>query len=272
MNNPQIRSALFVPGNRPERFAKALASGADVVIVDFEDAVPESDKAQARENLALFLKAQPTAKVWVRVNMAAHAQHPADLAFCTDQPGVCGVMLPKAERAEQVACAAATGKPVIPIIESAEGLYAMTAIAQTAGVQWLTYGSLDMSLDLGLVAGSPGAERMLDQLRFALLLHTRLAGLAPPLETVYARIDDNQGLTHFILSAQSMGFDGMLCIHPRQVAVVHDALAPDQTQLEWARRVLAGADDAGAFQLDGQMIDAPVVQRARNILALVSHA
>jgi len=175
MNNPQIRSALFVPGNRPERFAKALASAADVVIVDFEDAVPELDKAMAREHLSAFLQAQPTAKVWVRVNMAGHTQHPADLAFCTDQPGVCGVMLPKAERAEQVACAASTGKPVIPIIESAEGLYAVTAIAQTAGVQRLTYGGLDMSLDLGLVAGSPGAERMLDQLRFALLLHTRLA-------------------------------------------------------------------------------------------------
>ena len=272
MNDKLMRSALFVPGNRPERFAKALSSGADVVIVDFEDAVQESDKALARKNLEEFLQAEPTARVWVRINMASHAQHDADLAFCTGQSGVCGVMLPKAESAGQVARVAATGHPVLPIIESALGLQALAAISQVAGVDRLTYGGLDMSLDLGLVAGTVGAECMLDQVRFALLQHSRLAGLASPLETVYARIDDPIGLEHFALSAQTKGFAGMLCIHPRQVDVVHRALAPTPIQVDWASRVLAGADKAGAFQLDGQMIDAPVIQRARNILASVSNA
>lgn len=272
MNDKLMRSALFVPGNRPERFAKALTSGADAVIVDFEDAVQESDKALARENLGRFFLVEPTARVWVRVNMASHAQHEADLAFCAGQSGVCGVMLPKAESAEQVARAATTGRPVLPIIESALGLQALAAVSRVEGVDRLTYGGLDMSLDLGLIAGTAGAECMLDQVRFALLQHTRLAGLAPPLETVYARIDDPIGLEHFALSAQTKGFAGMLCIHPRQVEVVHLALAPTPTQVDWASRVLAGADQAGAFQLDGQMIDAPVIQRARNILASVRNA
>ncbi|WP_350600932.1 CoA ester lyase [Pseudomonas sp. 65/3-MNA-CIBAN-0223] len=272
MNDHLMRSALFVPGNRPERFAKALTSGADVVIVDFEDAVQASDKALARDNLGAFLQATPTGRVWVRINMASHAQHEADLAFCASQSGVCGVMLPKAESAEQVARAATTGQPVLPIIESALGLQALAAISQVSGVDRLTYGGLDMSLDLGLIAGTAGAECMLDQVRFALLLHSRLAGLAPPLETVYARIDDPVGLEHFVLSSNNKGFAGMLCIHPRQVEVVHRALAPTLTQEDWARRVLASADQPGAFQLDGQMVDAPVIQRARNILKAANNA
>jgi (S)-citramalyl-CoA lyase len=272
MKHTLMRSALFVPGNRPERFAKALASGADAVIVDFEDAVQESDKALAREHLGQFLQATPTARVWVRINMASHAQHAADLAFCSGRSGVCGVMLPKAESAEQVAQVVATGQPVWPIIESALGLQALPALAQVCGVARLTYGSLDMSLDLGLVAGSAGAECMLEHVRFALLQHSRLAGLAPPLETVYPRIDDPVGLQHFASSAQDKGFAGMLCIHPRQVEIVHRALMPTLTQVDWARRVLGSADQAGAFQLDGQMVDAPVIQRARDILACVDNA
>lgn len=272
MTDKLMRSALFVPGNRPERFAKALNSGADAVIVDFEDAVQESDKALAREHLGAFLRTTPTARVWVRINMASHAQHAADLAFCSGQSGVCGVVLPKAETAEQVARVVAIGQPVWPIIESAKGFQALAAISQVGGVDRLTYGGLDMSLDLGLIAGSAGAECMLDQVRFALLLNTRLAGLAAPLETVYARIDDPEGLEHFALSAQSKGFAGMLCIHPSQVEVVHLALAPSPVQVEWAGRVLAVAGQAGAFQLDGQMIDAPVIQRARNILASIHNA
>jgi (S)-citramalyl-CoA lyase len=272
MNDKLMRSALFVPGNRPERFAKALASGADAVIVDFEDAVQESDKTLSRENLGAFLQATPTARVWVRINMASHGQHEADLAFCAGQSGVCGVMLPKAESAEQVTRVVATGRPVWPIIESVLGLQALAAIAQVCGVERLTYGGLDMSLDLGLIAGTAGAECMLDQVRFALLLHSRLAGLAPPLETVFARIDNPIGLEHFVLSAHTKGFAGMLCIHPRQVEVVHRALAPTLTELDWARRVLASADQAGAFQLDGQMVDAPVIQRARNILEAANNA
>ncbi|MBI6567601.1 CoA ester lyase [Pseudomonas synxantha] len=267
MQNSMLRTALFVPGNRPERFAKALAAGADAVIVDFEDAVQEADKATARDNLAYFLAEHPHARVWVRVNCADHPLQVAELALCASLPGIVGILLPKAESAEQVRRAAETGKAVMPIIESALGLAALPAIAKAPGVGRLTYGGLDLSLDLGLHSASPGAERMLDQARFALLLQSRLAGLPAPLETVFAKLDEHEALTTFIGDAQAMGFAGMLCIHPAQVAVVHRALQPTARQLDWARRVLDGAQGNGAFQVDGQMVDAPVLQRARNLLA-----
>ncbi|MDH0893416.1 MULTISPECIES: CoA ester lyase [unclassified Pseudomonas] len=265
MMGAPLRSALFVPGSRPERFAKALASGADAVIVDFEDAVEEALKADARDHLRAYLDAEAGARVWVRVNMAGHAQHAADLELCR-HPGVLGVLLPKAESAEQVARVAALGKPVMPIVESARGLAELPAIATVAGVERLTFGGLDLGLDLGLAAGTPAAGRLLDQARFALLLQSRLADLAPPLDTVFPDIDDVEGLARFARDAGDMGFAGMLCIHPSQVAVVHAALAPSEAELDWARRVLAGAGAGGAYQLDGQMIDAPVIARARRLL------
>ncbi len=132
-----VRTALFVPGSRPERFAKALASGADAVIVDFEDAVEASLKARARENLESFLDANPEARVRVRVNAAGDPQQAADLELCGRLPGVTGILLPKAERAMQVRIAAASGKPVWPLIESARGLLALGEIAACEGVERL---------------------------------------------------------------------------------------------------------------------------------------
>jgi len=267
MEHKTIRSALFVPGNRPERFTKAIASGADVVIVDFEDAVEESHKAQARENLLAFLDNTPEARVWVRVNMAGHVQHRDDLQACR-HPGVEGIFLPKAESDAQVQQAADTGKSVIPIIESALGLAALPAMAKIPGVLLLTYGRLDLGLDLGLTEGSQGAERMLDHVRYELLLHSRLAGLAMPLESVFPNIDNEAGLDNVARAAAAMGFSGLLCIHPKQVAIVHAALRPSDADLGWAERVIAACDGQGAFRLDGAMVDAPVIARAHRLLAL----
>ncbi|MBM7061740.1 CoA ester lyase [Pseudomonas sp. UL073] len=263
-----IRSALFVPGSRPERFAKALAVGADAVIVDFEDAVEDDLKAAARTNLAMFLTEHPEARVWVRINAAGHAEHAADLALCREQPGVVGVLLPKAERAAQVYGAASCGKPVWLLIESALGVLALPELAACAGVQRLSYGALDFALDLGLSTGTAAAEAMLDQLRYALVVHSRGNDLQPPLESVYPAFNDDAGLAAATRRARDMGLVGALCIHPKQVAVVHAALAPSAEELAWARRVIdAGADGAAAFSVDGQMVDAPVLNRARRLLA-----
>ncbi|HGJ8975553.1 TPA: CoA ester lyase [Pseudomonas aeruginosa] len=267
MQLDKLRSALFVPGDRPERFAKALASGADAVIVDLEDAVQASAKAQAREHLRAFLDARPDAGVWVRVNMAGHREHDADLDLCRHR-GVVGLLLPKAESVEQVVNAATVGKPVLPIVESATGLQALPEMARVAGVQRLTFGGLDLCLDLGISAGTAVATRLLDQVRYALLLHTRLAGLAAPLDTVFPEIADLEGLARFAREARDAGFAGMLCIHPRQVIGVHQALAPTREQLDWARKIVSATRGNGAFQLDGQMVDAPVIERARRLLAL----
>ncbi len=266
-----VRSALFVPGSRPERFAKALAAGADAVIVDFEDAVEEPLKLQARDNLAAFLAAHPQARVWVRVNAPEHAGHADDLAFCAQQPGVSAVLLPKVENAAQVAVAARTGKPVLPIIETAKGLLALERIAGAEGVERLSFGSLDLALDLNLNTDSASAQHFLDQARMAVQLHSRGADLAPPLDGVFPAIGDPQGQQRAMRHAYDMGYGGALCIHPSQVPLIHGVLAPSSEELAWARRVVdasVAAKGAGAFQLDGQMIDAPVLLRAQRLLAL----
>lgn len=268
-----VRSALFVPGSRPERFAKALAAGADAVIVDFEDAVEPSLKRQARDNLAAFLQEAPEVSVWVRVNAPEHAEHAADVAFCAQQPGVAGILLPKVETAAQVATAWQAGKPIWPIIESAKGLLALEPIAHAEGVERLSFGSLDLALDLNLNSGTASADLFLDQARMSVQLHSRGADLLPPLDGVFPAISDAHGLQRAIRHASNLGYGGALCIHPKQVDVIHAALAPSAHDLQWARKVVAGseaANGAGAFQLDGQMVDAPVLLRAQRMLALAA--
>ncbi|WP_369991612.1 CoA ester lyase [Pseudomonas xanthosomatis] len=266
-----VRTALFVPATRPERIGKALASGADRVIVDLEDAVEEAAKEQARENLHQFLSDHPQAEVLVRVNAPGHWAFDADLALCHRHAGVAGVLLPKAETVQQIERAHATGKPVLPIIESARGLVALPQLAAATGVERLSFGSLDLGLDLNLGTGSEAAAQVLSHARYAVILHSRAAGLAAPLDGVYPSIQDADGLHEHVQFARDMGFGGALCIHPSQVAVIHRALQPSAAELDWARRVVAGADSgAGVFTLDGQMVDAPVILRARALLQLVN--
>jgi (S)-citramalyl-CoA lyase len=273
MPRPIIRSALFVPGSRPERFSKALAAGADAVIVDFEDAVEEPLKRQARDNLAVFLDAHPFASVWVRVNAPNHVEHANDLAFCRQHEGVAGVLLPKVESAAHVAAVWQTGKPVWPIIESAKGLLALEEIAHAQGVERLSFGGLDLALDLNLNSGTHAAQMFLDQARMSVQLHSRGADLLPPLDGVYPAIGDPEGLHRAIRHAYDMGYGGALCIHPAQVPIIHAALAPGAADLAWAQKIIdasAAAHGAGAFQLEGQMIDAPVLLRAQRLLALAA--
>ncbi|UTW09908.1 HpcH/HpaI aldolase/citrate lyase family protein [Pseudomonas benzenivorans] len=267
MHKSMIRSALFVPATRPERIPKALASGADVVIVDLEDAVHESLKSEARASLDAFLASRPDARLLVRINAPGHAEQAADIALCKRHPGVIGLLLPKVENAEQVAQAAASDKSIWPIIESAEGLLQLAEIARAARVERLSFGALDLGLDLGLASGTAAAERILDQARYSILLHSRTANLAPPLDSVFPAIQDQAGLERATRDARDMGFGGLLCIHPSQVAVVHQALMPSNEELDWAQRVMAAdSGGEGVFVVDGQMVDAPVLGRARRVL------
>lgn len=268
MNVSNVRSALFVPATRPERFLKALSSGADRVIVDLEDAVEEQLKEQARENLERFLIENPETRVLVRVNAPEHWAHRADLDICERHAGVIGVMLPKAERVSQVAAASSTGKGVWPIIESAQGLHALTEIVTAPNVERLAFGSLDLSFDLNLKTDSPGAEQVLSQARYLVLLATRIANLAPALDGVFPAFQNSAGLKKSVTLARDMGFGGALCIHPSQVGVIHEALKPNREELEWANRIIDAAKAGqGVFVLDGQMIDAPVIGRAKSIIA-----
>jgi len=267
---PSVKSALFVPGSRPERFSKAFATGADRIIVDFEDAVEAGLKRQARHNLQAWLELNPTAQLMVRINAFDHPEFCADVDFCDAHPGVVAVILPKAESREQVEQVTTHGKRVWPLIESAKGIEALAEIAQARNVERLTFGALDMSLDLGLRSSAAAAMRILDQVRYKLLLHTSLASLARPVETVYPTIDDPEGLEVFASSALHMGFGGMLCIHPNQVGIANRIFSPTDHEIEWAQKVLAAAqENGGAFRLDGQMVDAPVLSQARRLLNAV---
>jgi (S)-citramalyl-CoA lyase len=263
-----IRSALFVPASRPERIPKAIATGADRVIVDLEDAVQENIKEQARDNLERFLSENPDARILVRVNAPDHWAHAADLDLCRRHDGVIGILLPKTESAAQLCTAGSTGKPVWPIIESAKGLAALSSIASAQGVERLSFGSLDLGLDLNLTTGSCAAEEVLSHARYAVLLWTRVAGLAPALDGVFPSIADTTGLHAAVQFARDMGFGGALCIHPSQVAIIHQALKPNAEELHWARRIIEAAGSGeGVFVMDGQMVDAPVIARAQAILA-----
>ncbi len=272
------RSYLFVPGDRPERFDKALSSGADAVVLDLEDAVLPAAKAAARAALATYLAARATARsvelqrLVVRINAEGSAWFDDDLVLLAACPGA-AVMLPKAERVQTLATLQqrCPGMAVLALVESAAGVLAADALAAAPGVQRLVFGTLDYALDMGL-EGEMATTLGLDFAASRLALVSRAAGLASPVAGVTPAIDDEALLRSELARAQAHGFGAKLCIHPKQVAVVHAALAPSAEELRWAQRVLqavaaAGAGPAGAVQLDGRMVDKPVIERARRIVA-----
>ena len=270
------RSYLFVPGDRPERFAKALASGADAVVLDLEDAVLPAAKAAAREAVAAFVASSPERqRLVLRVNAEDSAWFAADCELLAFHPGL-AVMLPKAQGVAVLHAlqALSPGLPVLPLVESAAGVLAAEALAAAPGVQRLVFGTLDYALDMGL-EGELAATVGLDFAASRIALASRAAGIAAPVAGVTPAIDDEPLLLAEWSRARAHGFTAKLCIHPRQVAAVHKALAPTADEVAWARRVLQAADNAGAaqgaVQLDGRMVDKPVIERARRLLARAAH-
>ena len=268
------RSYLFVPGHRAERFDKALAAGADAVILDLEDAVPAAEKNAARDAVLQWLRAReaaPSPQILVRVNACGTPQHAADVAACRrgvhGVQGVHGLVLPKSEQVADLArlAQALPGVALLPLIESAAGLAAALEIARAPNVQRLLFGSIDFQHDLGI----EGDGDELLYFRSQLVLHSRLAGLAAPADGVSTVLDDAARVHAETLRARRLGFGAKLCIHPKQIAPVHEAFAPTEAELDWARRVLAAADAAGgaAVALDGAMVDRPVILRAEGLLA-----
>ncbi|MBN6033984.1 CoA ester lyase [Amycolatopsis sp. 195334CR] len=249
-------SWLFVPATRPERFAKATASGADAVIIDLEDAVAEADKATAREALRAHWPADSPVPVVVRVNAAGTPEAAADLALCRELSPA-AVVLPKAESARDVL---AVGGPVLPLIETARGLVNLAEIAAAEPVVRLLFGSIDLALDLGVTD-----DAALDPSRSDLVRWSVVSSLPAPVDGVSTAIRDTEVVTRDATRAKGWGFGGKLCIHPVQVPLVHAAFAPSAAEVDWARRVLA-VDLDGAASLDGEMIDRPVVERARRIV------
>lgn len=267
----QARTLLFVPGNRPERFEKAARSGADAVVLDLEDSVPVASKPDARQAIECEWPRLQTFGVplVVRVNAIETAAGQQDLDFLRRMASLEAVMLPRIESAETITFVhrRLSDVPVIPIIESAAGYAVLPMLAQAPGLMRVVIGHLDFIVDTGMQCDEEQSE--LASLRFAVAIATRLNGLAPAVDGVTEQIDDEQKLRADVRRAIRFGFAGKLCIHPVQVGIVHDAMTPTEQELAWARRVVA-ADamaNGAAVQVEGRMVDRPVVLRARQIIA-----
>ena len=258
------RTYLFVPATRTDRVPKALASGADTVIVDLEDAVSPADKSSARDAAARDLP-EP-AQVLVRVNGPESAWLEEDLRMCM-QAGVGGIVLPKTERAGHVAFAASRlprGTPILPLIETARGFAALNSICDADQVQRVVFGTIDFQLDMGIV----GEGDELLYFRSGLVLASRVAGLQPPVDGVSVEIDDDARVREDTMRGKRLGFGAKLCIHPKQVAVVNDCFRPSAEEIAWAHRIAQAAQAANgaAVAVDGKMVDRPVILKAEEIL------
>lgn len=255
---------LFVPGDRPERFGKAAQSGADAIIIDLEDAVSPDNKALARAHLVKHdVRGMP---VIVRINASESPCFDDDLAALT-QAHFSAVMLPKTNSAADIrAVHERLGRivPIIPLIETAVGITALPDIMGASGVGVVAFGALDYAMDLGC---NPSWDAMLAA-RSEIVFRSRLAGIAAPIDGVTTVLDDADQVQADTERAVSLGFGGKLMIHPRQIAPALRAFLPSDDSLAWARQVIDLSDGGGAVQLNGAMIDRPVLERARRIIAL----
>jgi citrate lyase subunit beta / citryl-CoA lyase len=274
MSEVPVIAPLYVPGDRPDRFAKAMASDADAIIIDLEDAVAPSAKSSARQ-AALEYAAQVRAKpVYVRINAPGSDWFDADLRAVACAPGLRGLRIPKVERPEQVRVIGTALEPrpieVHCVIESAAGLEAAFEIATAhPAVSGVSLGEADLSGDLNVTD-----EAGLAWARGRIVVAARAASLPPPLMSVFANIADLDGLRESCATGRRLGFLGRTLIHPRQAPDVLGAFAPTAAEVESAMGVLAGlsqAADSGrgtAVLAGGRFVDRAMARSARRVLAV----
>jgi len=265
-----VRSLLFAPGSDERKLVHALESDADAVVADLEDAVPPSEKEAARELVRDVYAAAsaPGPLRLVRVNGAATAHHARDLAAVAALE-LDAIVLPKASP-DAVAALGPDGPPVVAIVETSQAVRLAYEIATQPRVAALQIGAVDLGAEVGLEPRRDGLELL--YVRSKVVLDSIAAGLRSPFDVVHLDIEAGTALEEECRLARSLGFRGKACIHPSQVPVVNRAFLPTESELAWARRVLAAydagaADGRGAISLDGAMIDLPVVERARRLLA-----
>lgn len=273
----RLRSLLFVPGDRPERFAKAEASGADALILDLEDSVAPEKKPEARAAVAEWLARERSTPCLVRINPIDGGEARADLdAVLRGKPD--GIMLPKAEGAASVRTLVgmAWGEcpPILPIAsETAKAVFVMGEYADVAAhLMGLTWGAEDLPAAIGAVSAreADGSYTPPYQMVRALTLFGAHAAGVAPIETVYPNIADLEGLAAYVARARRDGFTGMMAIHPAQVAAINAGFTPSEAEIDHARAIVAAFADnpgAGALKLGGKMIDRPHLKQAESLLA-----
>ncbi|OJY23398.1 CoA ester lyase [Pandoraea sp. 64-18] len=263
-----VSTYLFVPGDRPDRFDKALATDAARVILDLEDAVSPDNKQAARDALFQWLAQHgEDARVLVRINGVHTPWHADDLRLA-EMPGVAGIMLPKTERADEMQSLRARlreAQTLYALIETVDAVVRLRELAGAPGVTRLAFGTVDFCADAGI--GDDVAA--LDAIRTQFVIESRYARLPAPIDGVTVAIGDDDALRADVRHSRAFGFGAKLCIHPRQVGIVRDGFLPTQQEAEWATRVLdaVAAGGAGAIAVDGKLVDRPVVERAKAIVA-----
>lgn len=280
-----LRSFLFAPANHPRKVEKLLVSGADAVILDLEDAVAVAEKEAARAQAVAAMKQPRSARGYVRINGFDSRYWMADLEAVVG-PWIDGIVLPKAEGAEQLRAVDVRISQMerragmkegtlelMPLVETAKGIENATAIAgASARVRRLSFGGGDYTNDLDLIWTAE--ERELDYARARLAHASRVAGIEPPVDTVVIQVKDTQRFLQSAQNGRRMGFQGKLCIHPDQVAPCNTAFTPTAEEVAHARAVIgafqaAEAAGSASIQLNGYFIDYPILYKAQRVIALL---
>ncbi len=274
----RYRSYLYVPATDAHRIERALASTADALVVDLEDAVPDHRKDESRAAARALVSGSPAKPVFVRVNGARSGLLDADLDAVA-RGDLTGVRLPKAESPEEVAAVLERLRqrgchaPVVPIVESALGVEHAFAIAAVPGVAALAMGEADLRLDLGTAA-----DEVLDYARARCVVASAAAGLPGPVQSVCTQLDDEQLLLDTTRKGRAMGFGGRSAVHPRQLAVINEVFTPSDEERRWAQTVVDASRQAQAtgaavaVTASGELVDRPVLRRALAILELCDSA
>jgi citrate lyase subunit beta/citryl-CoA lyase len=275
------RSVLFSPGDQPDLMRKAPASGADVVVFDLEDAVAPDEKATARtavNDVVADPSFDPSCEVCVRVNPTGIAADDDLEAVLAGDPRLDSVMLPKVAGEDDVATLVSllaehgADLDVVALVESAQGVLAAESIAASPATDAVAFGAEDLAADVGATRTAEGTEVL--YAREHVVLAASAAGV-DAIDTIHADFRDTAGLREATEFAVELGYDGKMAIHPDQVPVINEAFIPDPDRVEWAERVVAAkaaADDdgRGVFEVDGEMIDAPLVAQAERLLERAS--
>lgn len=278
-----LRSMLYVPGTRHDRFAKAMAAGADAVIFDLEDSVESGQKEKARSLIAEFLATPSTGPLrFVRLNGVHTSDGEADLEFFSGRTGFDGVLLPKVETVGLVELVArvfarhAPGGVVPPLLLMIETpaaiLRAGDIAAADAPVAALLFGAEDFTAGLGVERTTDGEELLFARGQIAL---AAAAVRADAIDAVFTDLNDMEGLRRDCRRARGLGFRGKMAIHPKQIEIINESFTPSPLEVERARRVVEAYEAArgvgeAVTTLDGRMVEWPVVERARRVLALAS--
>jgi citrate lyase beta subunit len=277
------RSLLFVPGIATQRFAKAKASGADTILFDLEDSVPPDAKERARQQVceALAQNDFGAAEPAVRINAPGTVFHEEDLR-ATAAAGVRAIMIPKAERAEELRAAAAvldeldSPARILALLETPLGVIRALEVGEaTPRVDALCFGHADFALEMGVPAEDPGGG-VLFHARCSVAVAARAAGVQP-VDNVCLAVRDEQAFRRDVAVGIGLGFEGKLCIHPSQVAITNELHTPAPDEVDYARRVVSGwqtaqAEGLGVFTLDDKMVDAPLVRAQERVLERAERA